>query len=183
MDPAEIRFIWEAEGSNGMLLKEPRHEMCSGILKSQIVVVPKGICSCFLNKTEGELWHRCTRFYLFRSTKKSLMTSTSNSYYNFPADTVKKLGDPNPQWKTGRVFHCRWVVIVKSGFKVVCMESNSPCNATHWLATRWSGLAALWSDPKSLWQVQFKPPICNRITTLAAASAPCARGRKKLFYF
>ncbi len=160
MDPAEIRFIWEAEGSNGMLLKEPRHEMCSGILQSQIVVVPKGICSCFLNKNEAELWHRCTRIYLFISSNCDL--KLTSFYFDWEVQKspwwqvrrivittfLQKLRDPNLKWKAGRVFYYRWVVT--SGFKVVWRESNSPCNSLIGYLLKWCCCSLVW--PKSLWQ-------------------------------
>ncbi len=63
---------------------------------------------------------------------------------------------------------------IKYSFRLV-FEWNLPPRATHWLAARWSGAAAHWSD-QNIWdKIRFWPPVWNRIASLAAGSVGFSR--------
>ncbi len=68
----------------------------------------------------------------------------SNTDLQHPQTLLKDLLQ---SWKPETTFH--YCYGVKSTFKLVWMESTSPCNSLNGYCTRWSGAAAHWSTLKS----------------------------------
>ncbi len=79
-------------------------------------------------------------------------------------------------WPERTTFHYCWRVKVVSW--LVWMESTSPCSSP-WLATRWLGAAAHWSDPYLFSKKQFWVPLRRR--DKSSFRLPSLVERKKMF--